>query len=150
MDAWLDEPALWWLSFGIALLIAEMFTGTLLFLFMGAATFLVAVIVFLIAPPLWAQYLIYGVALVAAVVIWRRFRPNPGDKVEQRAAAEGLNNRLAAYIGRELILEEAIVNGQGRVRLDDSFWNVTGHDAEAGTRVRVVSLSGIVLNVEPV
>jgi hypothetical protein len=150
MDAWLHEIALWWLTFGFALLIAEMFTGTLLFLFMGGATFLVALITFLFDPASWVQWLIYGVALIAAVVFWRRVRPNPGDKLEQRAHAEGLNNRLAAYVGRELVLEEAIVNGQGRVRLDDSYWSVEGQDALVGARVRVTAIRGIVLMVESI
>lgn len=150
MEAWLQEAAVWWLSFGIALLIAEMFTGTLLFLFMGLATVLVALFTWLLAPPGWVQSLVFGGGILVAVAAWWHYRPNPGDRVERRAGAVGLNNRLAAYIGRETVLEEAIVNGSGRVRLDDSYWSVVGEDLPAGTRVRVTATEGVVLRVEPV
>lgn len=148
--AWLHDAAVWWLSFGLALLIAEMFTGTLLFLFMGAATLLVALMVWMLAPEPWVQSLVFGVGILASVGLWWRFRPNPNDRIERREGAAGLNNRMSAYINREVVLEEAIVNGQGRIRLDDSFWNVRGSDMPAGTRVRVVEAEGIVLKVEAV
>lgn len=149
MEALLKEAAIWWLSIGVALLILEMLTGTLFFLFVSAATFLVALLTWGLGLSGWAQALVFAVAMVAAVAAWRRYRPNPNDKVEQRAGAEGLNNRLAAYVGREAVLEEAIINGQGRVRLDDSFWNVLGDDLPVGSRVRVVAIEGMVLRVQP-
>lgn len=150
MEAWLNNAAVWWLSFGIALLIAELFTGSLLFLFMGVATVLVALLVWLFAPVAWLQSLIFGVVILIALAAWWRFRPNPGDRIERRAGAAGLNNRMAGYIGREAVLEEAIVNGTGRIRLDDSFWNVRGDDMRAGVRVRVVGVDVTVLLVEAV
>lgn len=149
MEAWLQETAVWWLSFGIALLIVEMFTGTLLFLFMGVATVLVAAFTWLLAPPGWVQSLVFGGVILVAVAAWWHYRPNPGDRVERRAGAAGLNNRLAAYVGREAVLEEAIVNGSGRIRLDDSYWPVVGADLPVGTRVRVTATEGVVFRVEP-
>ena len=38
--------------------------------------------------------------------------------------------------------------GEGRVRVDDSFWRVTGPDAPAGASVRVVRVEGTTLVVE--
>lgn len=149
MEAWLQEAAVWWLSFGILLLTAELFTGTLLFLFMGSATVLVALLVWLFEPPTWVQSLVFGVAILMSLAAWWHFRPNPGDRIERRAGAAGLNNRFAGYIGREAVLEEAIVNGSGRIRLDDSFWNVRGDDMPAGSRVRVTEVDGSTLRVEP-
>lgn len=150
MEAWLNNAAVWWLSFGVLLLIAELFTGTLLFLFMGVATVLVSLLVWLFSPVAWVQSLIFGVVILIALAAWWHFRPNPGDRVERRAGAAGLNNRLAGYIGREAVLEEAIVNGSGRIRLDDSFWTARGDDMPAGIRVRVVAVDGVIMQVEAV
>lgn len=150
MDYLNAHPAWWWLSLGIALLVIEMLSGTLIFLFVSAGAFLVALLTWLLGLAGLAQGLLFALTTVAAVAAWRRFRPNPGDKLEQRAAAAGLNNRLSGFIGREAVLEEALVNGQGRLRLDDSYWNIVGSDLPVGSRVRVVAVEGMILHVQAV
>jgi membrane protein implicated in regulation of membrane protease activity len=40
------------------------------------------------------------------------------------------------------VLAEPIVNGQGRVRIDDTNWRLTGPDLPAGTRVKVIGTDG--------
>jgi len=48
---------------------------------------------------------------------------------------------------REFILDEAIVNGRGRMRVDDGIWTVEGTDLPAGSKVRVTEVSGATLRV---
>lgn len=145
----MNNPVLWWLVLGIGLLIVEMLSGTLFFLFISAGAFLVALLVWGMDVGPAVQGMVFALAAVVAVTVWRKLRPNPDDRIEQRAGAEGLNNRLAHFVGREAVLEEAISNGRGRVRLDDSYWTVTGDDLPAGTRVRIVSVDGMTLRVQP-
>lgn len=142
------HPAWWWLSLGIALLILEMLSGTLILLFISVGAFIVALLSWGLDLGGVAQGLVFALTTMAAVVAWRRFRPNPGDKVEQLAGATGLNSRLAGFVGREAVLEEAIRNGQGRIRLDDSYWNVVGDDLPVGSRVRIVAVEGMILRVQ--
>lgn len=142
------HPAWWWLSLGIILLILEMLSGTLILLFISVGAFIVALLSWVLDLGGVAQGLVFAVTTMAAVLAWRRFRPNPGDKVEQLAGATGLNSRLAGFVGREAVLEEAITNGQGRIRLDDSYWNVLGEDMPAGSRVRIVAVDGMILRVQ--
>lgn len=59
-----------------------------------------------------------------------------------------LNIRGAQYIGREVVVEHAIVNGRGRVRVDDGVWGAQGEDAPHGAKVRVTGVNGTVLVVE--
>lgn len=59
-----------------------------------------------------------------------------------------LNARGAALVGRELIVAQAIEGGRGKVRVADTLWSVEGSDVPAGTRVRVIGVSGTVLRVE--
>ena len=45
-------------------------------------------------------------------------------------------------------LEGAIVDGRGRLRVDDSVWLVEGPDLPAGTRVRITGADNTLLRVE--
>lgn len=143
-----QNPALWWLGFAIALLVVELLTGTLLFLFLSAGASLLVLLTWALDISAATQAIVFAVAAVVLVAAWRRFRPNPGDKVEQRAGAVGLNNRLAGFVGREAVLDEPVANGKGRIRLDDSYWNVVGDDLPAGSRVRIVAVEGMILRVQ--
>lgn len=150
MEYFNAHPAWWWLSLGLALLIIEMLSGTLIFLFVSVGAFLVALLTWGLNLSAVAQGLLFALATVAAVAAWRKFRPNPGDRVEQLAGAVGLNDRLSGFVGREAVLEEAISQGRGRVRLDDSYWSVVGDDAPAGARVRVEAIEGMILRVRAI
>lgn len=145
----MDNPSTWWLVLGIGLLVVEMLSGTMFFLFLSAGAFLVALLAWLTPlGPEWQAVLFAGAA-AASTLAWYRLRPNPQDRVEQLAGARDLNNRLARFVGREVALEQGIVNGRGRVRLDDSYWDVSGVELPAGARVRVVGVDGMTLRVEP-
>ena len=70
-----------------------------------------------------------------------------GRRLAARADAAGrdqpfLNRRAAALVGQTFTLAEPIVDDQGRVRVGDTVWHVSGPDAPAGTRVRVVRVDG--------
>ena len=60
-----------------------------------------------------------------------------------------LNARGDALIGRIILLDEPILNGRGRVILGDGSWSVTGPDMVKGAKVKVKSVSGTELAVEP-
>ncbi len=61
-----------------------------------------------------------------------------------------LNQRSASLVGRTATLHEPIREGRGRIRLDDTLWQVMGPDLPVGTQVKVVSSNGRDLRVEPV
>ena len=55
--------------------------------------------------------------------------------------------RGAQYIGRKVVVADAIRNGRGRVRVGDTIWAAEGEDAAEGTEVEVTGVNGIVLVV---
>src|SRR5690606_33200328 len=61
-----------------------------------------------------------------------------------------LNRRSEQLIGRTATLTEPIREGRGRIQLGDTLWLVSGPDLPSGTRVRVASVQGSELVVEPV
>jgi inner membrane protein len=66
-----------------------------------------------------------------------------------RPADANLNARGDSLVGRTIVLDTPILGGQGRVKLGDGSWIVTGPDMAAGSRVRVAAISGNELRVEP-
>lgn len=144
-----SHPAGWWLAFGIFLIIVEMLSGTFFFLFLGVGALLVALLTWMLDLGGLGQGVLFGASALVAAGAWYRLRPNPDDSIEQLAGAKDLNKRLARFVGREADLVEPLRGGEGRIRLDDSYWTVTGHDLPVGTSVRVVAIEGMKLRVEP-
>lgn len=148
MDITLQAMDYWhWLTFGVVLLIAEVAVGGASFLMWVGFAALFTGVLTLILPPVmvWQlQLVVFGISSVASVLLWRRF-------VKDKPVAGGvvLNKRGSEHIGRVVALEEAIVGGRGRIRLDDTLWNVRGVDAPAGSHVRIVAQDGNLFDVEP-
>ena len=61
-----------------------------------------------------------------------------------------LNRRPDQFVGRVVLVEEAIARGHGKVRIGDTLWAAEGPDAPAGAQVRVTAARGAVLRVEQV
>jgi membrane protein implicated in regulation of membrane protease activity len=59
-----------------------------------------------------------------------------------------LNVRGRQYVGRSVVVEQAIENGRGKVRVGDTLWAAEGPDAPAGARVTVTGSQGTVLVVD--
>ncbi|GAB1715122.1 MAG: membrane protein [Nitrobacter sp.] len=130
-----------WLIFGLILMGLELLTPGVFWL--GLAAFLVGVLSFALDPVWQMQILAFAVFAVAAVPLWRRMaqaKPGADDN-------PFLNKRADALVGRVFTLEKPIVDGTGTVRIDDTVWRVTGPDAPAGSRVKVVKADGARLTV---
>lgn len=143
---WLDQIEFWhWLIAAVVMIIIEMVLPAAYFLWMGISAFVVGLLLYAIPGiPTLIQVIIFGVLSVVSLYMYKRYQKmNPEEKDEPR-----LNRRGEQYIGRSFTLEEAIVNGVGKVKVDDSTWKVKGTDMPAGMKVRVMSVEGTVFNVE--
>jgi membrane protein implicated in regulation of membrane protease activity len=132
----------WWIL-GLVLLGIEVLAPGFFFLWFGIAAILIGVSALIIDWPWQLQVLGFVVLSVIAALVGRRFIGNP----EVETADPHLNLRASRLEGRTFILEEPIVEGRGRVRIDDSVWQVHGPDAPAGTRIVVTGADGTILNV---
>ena len=115
------------LSTGIARSVAALLVGTLGF-FMPLS--------FGLQISLWVA------TSLILLVIGRRFfkRADP-------SASPLLNDRLAQFTGRSFTLAEPIVEGEGRLKIGDTIWRVTGPELPAGTKVTVTGADGTALVV---
>lgn len=135
----------WWIL-GVILLALEAFVPGFIFLWMGISAGVVGAIV-LLAPALdWkVQTVIFAVLSIATVALWRAYMKRRPQRTDQPL----LNRRAEQYVGRFVTLSEPIVNGVGKVRMDDSTWRVHGPDCLTGTVVEVTRADGAVLVVRP-
>jgi membrane protein implicated in regulation of membrane protease activity len=134
----------WWVL-GLLLLVAEMLLPTgFVLLWIGASAIIVGALSWVL-PLNWEVELVLFAALsLASFLVWKKFRPQA-----QESDQPMLNRRGQSYIGRNFTLREPIVNGVGKLRVDDSQWRITGPDVPAGTQVRVTRADGATLHVEP-
>ncbi|MGD8345734.1 MAG: NfeD family protein [Lysobacterales bacterium] len=143
---WLDGIVFWhwWILAGI-LLILELSSPVFFFLWLGFAAAAMGLLLWVFPEmPLVTQLTLFAILSVVAVVAWRRYRETHPPKSDQPL----LNQRGLQYQGRVFTLEHPIVNGVGKVEVDDSTWRVKGPDLPAGTRVRVTGVDGVIFVVE--
>lgn len=140
-------PWSWWVL-GLVLLAAEVVAPGVFLVWIGIAAILTgALSLMLWEAGFWvwqAQLVFFAVLSVVAVVLGRRFLARSGSTTDEPL----LNQRGARLIGRTAVLEQPIVEGRGRIRLDATTWPVNGPDLPAGSRVKVTGSSGNHLIVE--
>ena len=146
--SWFDQVVFWhwWILAGV-LLILELTSPVFFFLWIGFAAAAVGLLL-LVIPSLTIeiQLVLFGALSIVAVIAWRRYREAHPAVSDQPL----LNQRGRQYTNRVFTLDHPIVNGVGKVEVDDSTWRVKGPDLPAGTRVRVTDVDGVIFIVEPV
>ena len=143
---WLEQIEFWhWWVLAAVLMAVEVFAPTTLFLWMGISAGAVGLLVLVANDIGWEiQILLFAIISVVSVVAWRQYaRLHPASSDDPL-----LNRRAEQCVGRLFSLEEPIVNGRGRVKVDGVFWKIEGDDLEAGNRVKVVGADGVILKVE--
>jgi len=133
-----------WFILAVLLFILETVVPGVHFLWFGLAAVVVGILTVATGIGWPWQLIAFGVISVLTVFWVRRF---------YRAEAANsdlpdLNVRANQYIGRSLIVEQAIQNGRGKVRVGDTLWTAEGPDSPAGARVTVKEARGNVLVVE--
>ncbi|MEM7027804.1 MAG: NfeD family protein [Pseudomonadota bacterium] len=144
----MEQLEFWhWLIFGFVMICIEMILPAVYFLWTGISAIIIGLLLLAMPSiPLLIQVIIFGVLSVMSVVMYKRYQlANPREK-----AQPNLNKRGQQYVDRLFTLDEPIVNGVGKIKVDDSTWKVTGIDLPAGSKVRVVSVEGTILQVEEV
>jgi LPXTG-motif cell wall-anchored protein len=139
----MTQPAYWhWWLLGLALIVVEILVPGTFVLWLGIAALGVGVLVFLF-PSLGGQtqWLLFAGLTIFSILVWLLyFRKRPEHSDDPL-----LNRRGQQYVGRVFTLADPIVNGLGKIRVDDSIWKITAEDCPTGTRLRIVGVEGVVL-----
>ena len=133
-----------WLILAAALFMLETVVPGVHFLWFGLAAVIVGGLA--IATGFGFPWQLVAFALISvATVFWVRRYATPEAA---RSDLPDLNVRGAQYIGRKVVVEDAIVNGRGKVRVGDTLWGAQGEDAPKGAQVEVTGVNGTMLVVE--
>lgn len=140
----------WWII-GTILFIIEMMVPTSFFMWIGLGALLTGFISFImigIQQPLSLeiQGLLFAILSIVSVFIGK----NVLKKNASKATTTTLNRRGAQYVGRVITLTEAMHNGRGHTRIDDTLWSISGPDCPALTQVKITDVDGSLLIVVPV
>ncbi len=143
---WINDIIYWhWLILAVVMIILEILMPGAYFLWMGVSAAIVGGAMFVFPQmPILVQVLIFAVLSVITVVMYKSYRKKNPLVTDEPA----LNRRGEQYIGRTFTLTEPIVNGEGKIKVDDTTWKITGADIDAGETVRVIAVEGTTLVVE--
>ncbi len=135
----------WWIL-AIFLIGIEVFAPTTIFMWFGISAGLTGLFSLIAPETSWQiQFIVFSVLSVLAILASRYYIKNNPSTTDQPK----LNKRGAQYIGRKFNLEKAIVNGIGKIRVDDTYWRVeSDNDADKKTKVKVTGVEGASLKVE--
>lgn len=146
MTAFYFTPWMWFIA-ALVFLIIELMAPGAWFVWLAIAAGATGLLAFqlpFLGPELQAA-LFAGLAILSTWAGRRFFMSRSGE-----AGDSGLNRGAERYVGRRLVVVEAIANGEGRVKLGDSIWTAYGDDAALGSVVEVVAVDGAILKVQPV
>ncbi len=136
----------WWII-AIFLLGTEMLAAGFFFLWMAVSAFITGFLLLLIPMlSIEIQLFIFSVLSMFSVIAWKRYMVNHPVKTDH----PNLNQHSARYLGQTYILTEAIKNGRGKIKINDSLWKVEGQDCSAGSSVKIVAIDGNFFEVEKV
>lgn len=126
-----------WLIVAVVMVILEITIPIYYFLWLGITAAITGIITWVI-PGLditW-QLLLFSVIGIASVLAGKTYL----KMNREETSTSTLNRRADQYIGRLLTLEEPIIGGEAKHRVDGLTWKIIGPDCSAGTIVRVVSI----------
>ncbi|MEM7172141.1 MAG: NfeD family protein [Pseudomonadota bacterium] len=135
----------WWVA-ALIFIGLEMLVPGAIFLWLGVSAGVVGALLLVAPETNWQiQFGLFAVLSVVSAYTWRAYRrrnpPPPSDQ-------PSLNRRGHQYVGRSFTLQSAIINGQGKLKVDDTIWKIEGEDLPKGTQIRVTGVDGTILKVE--
>jgi len=141
-----SNAAIFWAVLALVLIGLETLAPGIMLLWLGIAALGVFVLVVLGLPlGVLMQTVVFVVFSFVSVAVYFKFFRNKAAASDQPL----LNEKSQQMLGLVVNLESAIVNGHGRVKIGDAFWQVQGPDAPVGARVRVIAVDAGVLKVDP-
>jgi membrane protein implicated in regulation of membrane protease activity len=125
--------------------VVEILTPGFFFMWLSSSGLITGAVVFFMPTlSLNSQLFIFSILAIISITLWYLY----GKKVPSETDQPLLNKRGAQYVGRVFSLYEAIENGQGKIKVDDTIWKVYGEDCDINSKVEVTSVRGMVFEVK--
>lgn len=147
MMEWFEILTPWhWLTAAVILIVIETMIGTYFLLWVGFAAAATALVQLVFGIGWELQIITFFILSLASIFAWYFYAKN-NPEVD---AMPHLNRRGHQHIGRTFNLSQAIVNGVGKINVNDSTWKVAGEDLPEGAKVKVIDIKGTTLKIEKV
>jgi inner membrane protein len=139
-------PWFWWIVAGV-LLLAEMIMPGFFMLWLAVAAALTA-LADMVFHFSWVgeSFTFAALSMITVLASWRFVMGSRNMKSD----SPHLNQKHTGFVGRSYVLDQPIINGSGKIRVEDALWDVDGPDLPAGARVKVTGVDGLRLVVEKV
>lgn len=136
-----------WVIMGVLLLILELVTGTTYILWPAIAALAVGLLTFVL-PFGWEMQLLLFFILSSVLLVFGHTHIRPRMKGGEPS---DLNDRARSMIGMRVRAISDFELGTGRVQVGDTQWRASMEEgnANAGDELRVLSVKGATLAVEP-
>lgn len=150
MIEFLNETVLWWhwIVFGIALLIWDMSMGTFFILGLGIAAIIVGILDIFLDTSFTLELTIWMILSILVITAWFKwFREEP-------VTESGQSNYRLDTLG--VVMEDIQPHSRGKVTFDtpvlgNTSWHaISKVDIAKGTRVKIVQISGQLIEVAPI
>jgi inner membrane protein len=139
----IDAHWLWLIAAGVMLLLELALPG-FFFLWLALAAATVGVNLFFFDFSWLTSVLSFAALSVIYVYLGR-----PWYGAKRQSDQPNLNQRYMNYIGRTYVLKQPIIDGAGKLTIEDARWDIEGPDMAAGAQVKVLAADGTRLKVGP-
>lgn len=134
----------WWV-FAIVLVILEVFSAGAFFIWMAVAAGVTGLVLLIMPEISWqVQFIVFAISSIVSILIGRSFFNRKGINTEDPTLGE----LESSMIGKIFTVEQAIVNGSGRLNVGETTWKAKGPDCGVGSTVKVIAVNGAELVVE--
>ncbi len=126
------------------LLFMELVTPGVFLVWLAFAAATVGAIAYFMILPWQVEVLLFaGFALVYVYFArpWYSHRSAPSSD------QPNLNQRIYGFVGKTYVLHEPIVDGEGKLDIEGTRWDILGPDLSKGAKVRVTAVEGMKLRV---
>jgi len=146
LNGFFDNLLFWhWWVFAIVLVVLEIFSAGAFFIWMAVAAVITGLALLIMPEMSWQiQFIVFAVASIISIVVGRSFF----NRKEINTEDPTLGELESSMIGKVFIVEQAIVNGSGRLKVGESTWKAKGPDCDVGSTVKVTAVNGAELIVE--
>lgn len=134
-----------WVILGLVLIGGEVLAPGVFLIWLGLAALLTGAVVGITDIGWQVAALVFAGFSLVSVFAGRLLTRRRGEEPD---AATGLNDRGRQLVGKVFRLDATMTGGEGRVRVGDSSWRITGPEQLAGSEIRVVRVEGATLVVE--
>ena len=142
----LDTLGAWsWVILGLILIGGELLAPGVFLIWLGLAALLTGAVVGLSDIGWQTAALVFSGFSLVCVLLGHLLTRRKGEEPD---VTTGLNDRGRQLIGKVYKLDATMTGGEGRIRVGDSSWRITGPELLAGSEVRVVRVDGATLIVE--